>query len=208
MKHILYCYIALVLTAVILSCGRKVMVPPRIDLVQYEVIGIIEFESSHEGELGNYTTRKFIGSARRDQGMVRIVDLGSEAEVLKAIGHKRLNSAAYKALGEQYDLNTIITGELAISDIRPDITITPGLGFMSLSAEVDATLDVQMIETTTGASIWSSSANATQHVGHVSIFGGGNFAFDAEDPDEAYGKLINKLVEKTTRDFRVTWRRE
>jgi len=207
LKHTLSLGIAAVLLAGALSCGPKVMVPPKIDLKQHEVFGIIEFESSNEGELGPLATRKFTEAARRDQGMVRIVELGSEAEVLTEVGRDRLDQSTFKALGQQRDVSTIITGELVISDVKPDITITPGLGYLSFAAEVNATLAAQMVETATGASIWSGSANTTKRVGQVSLFGGKNFAFDAEDPEKAYGKLVDDLVEKVTKDFRVTWER-
>ena len=198
--------IAVILTA-ILGCGPKVMVPPVIDLKQHEVIGIIEFSSSSEGELGPLATRRFIEMARKDQGIVRIVELGSEADVLKEIGSDRLDQAAFKTLGQKYQISTIITGELVVSNVRPDINIIPGGGFMSFRAEVDASLSAQMVETPTGASIWSSSENATKSVGNVSVFGGKEFSFDAEDPEKAYGKLVDALVEEITKDFRVTWER-
>jgi len=207
MKYTLTVCTALVLLPTVLGCGPKVMIPPVIDLKQHEVIGMIQFESSNQGQLGPLTTRKFMEEARRDQGMVRIVELGSEEDVLKAVGRDRLDQAAFKAIGEKYEINTIITGELLVSDVKPDIKITPGFGFMNFSAKVNATLTAQMIETETGASIWSSSANTTESVGEVSIFGGKHFVFDAEDPEKAYGKLVDALVEETTEDFRVSWER-
>jgi hypothetical protein len=208
MQRALNLGIAIVLSAAVLGCGPKVMVPPKIDLLQHEVIGIIEFDSSNEGELGPYATRAFIEAARRDQGMVRIVELGSEDDVLREAGRHRLSRDIFTALGEMHLLTTIITGELIISDVRPDITITPGFGFLEFAAEVDAELAVRMVETITGASIWSSSATATKRVGHVTVFGGDEFAFDAEDPAEAYGELIDELVDEVTKDFRVTWERQ
>lgn len=198
---------AAAVVAVVVGCGPRVMVPPKIDLKQHEVVGIIQFKSSSEGRLGPYATEKFMEYARRDQGLVRIAELGSEAEVLKAVGRDRLDKAAFRAMGESHDVSTVIAGELVISDVRPDITITPGLGYMSFAAEVDAVLSVRLVETATGASIWSGSGSETKRVGHVSIFGGEAFAFDAQDPDQAYGKLIDALVEKATVDFRVTWER-
>jgi hypothetical protein len=128
--------------------------------------------------------------------------------VLEGVGRDRLDQTTFKALGEKHDVNTIITGELVVSDIRPDVTITPGFGFADFAAEVDATLSVQMVETNSGASLWSASASATERVGSISIFGGEHFAFDAEDPDDAYGKLVDALVEETSEDFRVTWKRK
>jgi hypothetical protein len=197
-----------VLMTAILSCGRKVMVPPKIDLAEYEVLGIIEFKSTSEGVLGSYVTKKFTEAMRADQGMIQIVQLGTEAELLKSVGENWLAQAAYIAVGEKYKVSTIVKGKLVVSDVRPAVTITPGGGYVSFRAEVDATFSVEMIETGNGASIWNSIASATENVGHVSLFGGRAFAFDAEDPDKAYGKLVKTLVDKTTKDFKVTWRRE
>jgi hypothetical protein len=205
MKYTLLSATAAVLTVAALGCGPKTMVPPKIDLVQHEVIGIIEFRDSTQGKLGPTTTTKFIEAARRDQGTVRILELGTEAEALSSIGHDRLSPSAYEALGEKYEVSTVITGELVVSDIRPDITFIPGLDYMSFAAEVDATLTAKLVETATGASIWSGSASETERVGHVTFGGGTDFTFDAPNPEEAYGKLIDALVEEATKDFRVTW---
>jgi hypothetical protein len=40
------------------------------------------------------------------------------------------------------------------------------------------------------------------------VFGGGDFAFDADDPERAYGSLVDALVAHVTRDFRSTWRQQ
>ncbi len=209
MKRAVFIIISIVVIMAVISCGRKVMVPPRIDLKQHEVVGIIQFECDRRGDLAPFTTRKFTEAIRRDQEMVRIVNLGTVSEVLREIGYDKLSKAAFQAIGEEYELATVFTGELLISDVRPDISLalifTAG---MSVSAEVDATLDAQMVETESGASLWSASSSATREIGYVSVWEGGSFVFDAEDPERAYGKLVNTLVEDASRDFRVTWRRE
>ncbi len=209
MKRTIFLLASIALAVSIIACGRKVMVPPKIDLTQHEIVGIIQFESDSKGELAPLTTKKFTEAIRRDQEMIRIVDLGTEAEVLKEIGYDRLNKAAFQAIGEEYEIATVFTGELLVSDVRPDISIalifTAG---MSVSAEVDATLDARMVETKTGASLWSTSVTKTEEIGNVNIWEGGVFVFDAEDPERAYGKLVNALIEDASRDFRVTWRRE
>lgn len=209
MKKALFAFVIVAVMLVVISCGRKVMVPPRIDLTQHEVIGIIEFECDKQGDLAPLTTRKFTEAIRRDQEMIRIVDLGTEAEVLREIGHNKLSKAAFQAIGEEYDVETVFTGDLFISDVRPDISLelifTAG---MSVSAEVDATLEAQMVETESGASLWNTSSSATREIGYVSVWEGGGFVFDAEDPERAYGKLVNTLIEDASQDFRVTWRRE
>ncbi len=196
------------LAAAVLGCGPKTLIPPRIDLAQHEIIGVIEFKFSSKGELGFLATKKFIEAARRDQGLVRMIELESEAEILKKAGREYLNEAVFKTLGDEHNLKTIFTGELNVSGVRPNITITPGFGFLNFSAEVDATLTVRMTECATGASLWSGSASDTKTVGNISIFGGKDFAFEANDPEKAYGKLVNGLVEKITRDFHVSWERK
>jgi hypothetical protein len=209
MKKVLFLFGIAVLMLVTTHCGRKVMVPPRIDLKQHEVVGMIQFTCTNKGKLAQLTTRKFTEAIRRDQEMIRIIDLRTEEEVLSQIGYDNLNKAAFQAIGKEYDVATVFTGELLISDVRPNISInllfTAG---MSVSAEVDATLDVRMVETESGASLWSTSVSATREIGNVNIWEGGVFAFNAEDPERAYGKLVNALVEEASQDFRVTWRRE
>ena len=209
MKRI-HLFVALLLIGIaVLNCpGNKVMVPPRIDLTEYEILGIIEFTTNKEGKLAELATRRFMDMAREDQGIVRIVDLGTEKEILRAVSLSRLDQATYKEIGVKKGVETIIVGQLTVSDVRPDINITPGLGVMNFAADVDASLSVQMVEAATGATLWGSSSSATERVGSVTIFGIKDFAFDADDPDKAYGNLIDELVWRVTPDFRVRWVRE
>ncbi len=209
MRRTLTFTLALLPTAAALGCGgSKVMVPPRIDLQQHEVLAIIEFASNKEGELGPLTTTRFMEWVRLDQGLVRILALGTEQEALREVGSTRLNADSYKSLGAEHDVATIFTGELEISDIRPAVNITSDLRSFGAAADVDATLTVQMIETATGASIWNRSASVTKRVGHVSVLGGRDISFDADDPERAYGELVDALIDVVTRDFRVSWVRQ
>ncbi|UCG43975.1 MAG: hypothetical protein JSU73_05020, partial [candidate division WOR-3 bacterium] len=166
------------------------------------------FRSSNEGLLGSYVTGEFIEAIRRDQGLVRVVEIGTQDEVLEEIESKELDREAFVAIGEKYDVATVIDGEVVVSDVRPDITITPGGGFMDFSAEVDATMAVRLMETESGASLWNATAAATRKVGGVSIFGKKHFSFNAKDPEQAYGELARALVRKASRDFQFTWERQ
>lgn len=202
---------AAVLLAMTFGCGARretvtVPVPPRIDLKQLETIGIIDFSTSSRGRLGPLATRRFTEAARYDQGVVRMLEFGSESDALRSVGSSDLSPESIKALGSEFGVQTILTGELTVSDVKPDVFIS-GLRSGSLSARVDATLAVRLVETSTGASIWSSSARSTQSVGHVSVFKGGGFVFDADDPERAYGDLIDSLVAQVTQDFRVRYER-
>lgn len=193
--------VVLLLTA---GCAR-VMVPPRIDLAAHQTVGIIVFQSDTKGKLAAFATRKFMEWARHDYNTLRIAELGTRREVLDELDRDQFGPDAFREIGKRYEVSTVATGELEVSDVRPDITITPGFGFVDFSAEVDARLSVRLVETSSGATIWSRSATATRKVAGVSVFGRGGFLFDAEDPERAYGKLVNDLAKKVTQDFRKTW---
>ena len=176
---------------------RTVMIPPRIDLSKHQMIGVVEFESTNEGELGPLATRRFTDSARRDQGLIRIVGLAPEGD--------QVDPERARQLGREHGLRTIVVGRLTVSDVRPSLSIET-LSSGSLSASVEATLVVELIETSSGASLWSASARATRSVGNISVFAK-QVRFDAEDPDQAYGALVDALVAQVTSDFQASWRR-
>jgi hypothetical protein len=181
---------------------QPVQLPPRIDLAQLETLGIVEFESSAEGELGSLATERFTDWSRRDQGLVRIVDLG---ERRRLSGTGGWNLETLQALDRDRGVKTLVTGELTVSEVRPDFSISSSLRSGTVSGTVEVTLDVRMIETATGASIWNRSARTTRTVGQLRVIDGRHFAFDADDPQRAYGELVDSLVEVVTRDFRVSW---
>lgn len=208
MMRILGVIVGVALSAAVSGCGSRVLVPPRIDLKEHEVIGVIDFDCPSEGELGHFATGRFIEAARRDQGVVRVVRLGSPAEVLESVGHTRLDQAAFQALGEKHGVRTIITGDLIISDVRPSVRVMQSLTRVGLSADVHAGLTVQMVETAGGASIWSRSANCTEQIAVASFSTNKDVVFGANDPEKVYGRLIDNLVYGVTPEFRATWVRQ
>ena len=137
--------------------------------------------------------------------MVRFTRLGTEGEVLEAIGQSRLDPAAFKAIGEKYGVQTIVTGDLVLSEVRPNFSVLHSLTSIGVSADVQATLAVQIVEAASGASLWSRSAGATQRIGGASFSANKNVSLDVDDPDNAYAELVNGLVYAVTPDFRLTW---
>ncbi|MBS4015612.1 MAG: hypothetical protein KGZ86_04170 [Candidatus Latescibacteria bacterium] len=186
----------------ITSCTR-VMVPPAVNLTDYQVVGIIKFRCSEGGNLDAFVTQKFIEEITRDQKMMQIMELGNEAAVLAEVQKPSLNIDAYKAIGEKYNLKSIIFGDIDISDIQPEITIAPGFSFVGVRGIIEAKLVARMIETENGATVWTGSALDKREIGHIS-FAGGRFMFDAKDPERAYGPLTETLVRNSTKDFRKT----
>lgn len=206
---------ALGLTLLTLACSTHssppppppILVPPQIDLKQREVIGVIEFKSAGKTPLGPLATRKFTEMARRDQGLVRIVPLGPEGEVLHTAGAGRLDPATMAAVGKKNDVQTILVGTVTVDNVRPSVRVSTDLSAAGVTAQVRATLDVALIEAKTGASLWNATASATESLGHVDVVGGRNVAFDAGDTEQIYAGLVDELVERTTRPFRATWER-
>ncbi len=196
---------ALLLAACGCASRTKVMIPPQIDLKAREIIGVIEFPCTTNDALGPLATSRFVEAARQDQGMVRFTRLGTEGEVLQAIGQTRLDPAAFKAIGEKYGVQTILTGDLALSEVRPNVSILHSLTTIGVSADVHATLEVQMVEVASGASLWSRSANTARRIGGASFSANKNVSLDVSDPDNAYAELINDLVYAVTGEFRMTW---
>jgi len=200
-KVVLFVVALIVLT---LGCTR-VMVPPAVDLKIYEPVGIITFNCNAEGSLEQFITQRFIERATQDQKLVKFIRLGTEAEVLKAVDKTSLDPDAIKAIAQKYNVNSVFTGNVDISDVRPKINIVPGLWYVGAQADVEAKFAVSMLEVEDGAVIWAGSSRAKRTVGHVSFLSGGHFSFDAQDPENSYGELVEELLKKATKDFRVTY---
>lgn len=201
--------VAIVLMSLVaLGCGPRrvrVTVPPRIDLRPHEVIGVVEFNCASKEELGPLVTGRFIEAMRRDQGMVRVVRLGTESDLLAGVDQSRLDAAAFQALGKKHGVQTIVTGDLDFSEARPNVSITQSLTHIGVSVDVHAKLAVQMIEAASGASLWSRSAEATQRLGAGGLSSNKDVHLEVGAPEKAYGQLVDRLVYTVTPEFRVTW---
>jgi len=133
--------------------------------------------------------------------------LGTESEILAAAGQSRLDAAAFQALGQKHGLRTIVTGDLVFSEVRPNVSLGHSLTRIGVSADVHATLAVQMVEAASGASLWSRSADATQRLGAASFSTNKDVSVRVGDPETAYSDLVDRLVHAVTPEFRVTWER-
>jgi len=196
----------LVMLLLILGCGPKMMVPPEIVLNEYGNVGLIDFSSEAKGNLGEFVTQKFLEEISSSQKDARIMELGSLDEVLEAVQRDRMDPEAIQAIGEKYNVNAIITGDLKVSDIKPKVKLSSIIQSMSVKAEVAASLTVRLLETEQGATVWTNSAQDTETVAQVSIFSGGGAFFDADDPEEAYGDLARSLVRQITSDFTESYK--
>jgi hypothetical protein len=184
------------------------MFPPEIDLGKYGGVGLINFSSDAEGELGEFMTQKFLKEISLSQKDAKIIELGSMDTVLEAVRQDKFGPDATRAIGEKYNVDAIIVGNLMVSDVRPKINISSIITSMSVKAEVEASMVVKLLETDRGATVWTGTAQETRNVAHVSVFSPDTILFDAKDPEQAYGELADSLIEEVTRDLRVSYRRK
>jgi len=210
MKRVLLSAIALLSLAALCGCAKsppvqQVWRSPRVDLKPYEIIGMVEFTSSSKGELATLATHRFAEAARRDQEMLRMVDLGTQKQALRSVGRNEWGRESYQVIGREHGLKSMFQGTLTLSKVQPNVQISSLLRSGQVTANVSATLEVQMVEVETGASIWSRSASATRTLGHVSVLGGHDYVFDAADPEAAYGELVDALVAQVARDLQGSW---
>jgi hypothetical protein len=184
----------------IVSCSTS---PPLIDLKEHEVIGIIEFTAPDDGDLGAHVTRKFIEAIRKDQGMVAIMELGSEHDVLASIGAQSLDSEALRAIAEKHDLRTIFTGELELTKVAPGVSVSPSIEAVRVSAETEAHVSARMVDAVRGVSLWSGSGRAVEDIGSVGLTGGTVRSFDINNPNRVLEKLLDRAIKKAVKDFQA-----
>jgi hypothetical protein len=191
------------------ACAKRnvIEVPPRVDLHEFETIGIIQFESAAKGNLPAFATQRFIEALQESQPGVRVLELGRASEIEGLDDTGRIDHRAVKKIGDKYDVDALVVGDLLVKDVRPRVDIMQTITTMSVAADVDAGLTVRLLETDQGATVWTRSTNATRTVAQVGV-SGKIVRFDAQHPETAYGELVNALVYDITYDFRPSYVRE
>jgi hypothetical protein len=199
-----------VLLAVGCSSGPKtrtvrVEVPPRCDLRPYPMIGIVMFGSNAKGELDRLSTQKFLRAVQDAQPGTRVVELGTESDVLASVSGRAWDVRTIRAVKEAHEVDVLILGRIDVERKKPDVSLSTVFKKMSVSQDVDATLSAKVIETGSGATMWTNSAKCTTNMAHASFNGRGQGVFGASDPEAAYGEMINGLVWNITDDFRGSY---
>ncbi len=197
--------VPVLVSLLVLDCAsHRVLVPPRLDLVPYGRIGLVTFTVENaKGTLHQYATRRFEEALLAAQTGYEILELGSADSVLSRAGQAELGAVAAESIGAQRGVPAVFFGHLRISNVRPSGGLL-GLAAGVLEANVSAELSVELVSTKSGGTVWRASGVATEQVGSVSL-AGGIPTFSATDPNVAYGKLVGRLVNFVTRDFRSTW---
>jgi hypothetical protein len=194
--RVLICYFVVL---AIFGCGgghsvrQRVLLPPTLNLVPHHNIGLFEFSVENaKGNLHEFATRRF-------EEYVLAAQTGIEMREFTSADSTRV----FKAAADSGSCPVAFFGHLKISNVKPSGGLTAGLAPV-LSATVTVDLSVWLVNTRTGGVLWRRSSSMTEKVGGLSFIGG-TPSFQARDPNDAYGHLINELVYNVTYDVRSTW---
>lgn len=191
------------------GCGSsKVLVPPRMDLARYETIGMIEFSSSGVQNLAGTASREFLAAIHSAQPGTPVLELGNEAQVLSVIHAQSLDPAAIRSIGEKFHVDALVVGMLGAQEVKPRLSVGPSLESLSASAELEGVLDARILETRSGATIWTAAARAKEPLARVNLSGEGLSGVGASLPGDAKTKLVQCLVQRATEDFWSRWERQ
>jgi hypothetical protein len=198
----------LVLVLMLWGCSstRTVLVdvPPRMDLKGYGTFGVIEFASNYDAATNARATREFQAQVHAAQPGTRLLDLGGREALLAAAGARQLDADALRRIGAKAGVDAIFIGDITYSDPKTDIRIND-LSRLDGSArtEVRGDLSVRLVETKTGASVWSSSSWARRQVGSVNVSAQQGVSGTVRSADPR-NEMVPALVLHVTEDFRPT----
>jgi len=182
--------LAALVLLVVACASHRVLVPPRLNLVPYGSVGLVTFTVENaKGTLHEFATRRF-------EEYLLAAQTGIEVQRFP-------HADSGQALAGARGVPVVFLGHLKVSNVKPSGGLI-GLSLPLVEATVSAELSVELRSTKTGGTLWRSSAAATEKVGQVGIVGG-EPVFSARDPNDAYGRLVNRLVYAVTYDLRSTW---
>jgi len=202
---------ALVLATVLLAaCSRTVVVPvpPKMDLKGYGPVGIVDFSSNSEQALSARATRQFQEQVQSAQPGTRFVELGERQQLLAAVGAKQLDAAALRRIGAKYGVTALFVGDLAYSEPRTDVKVSDITRLEGgVRTEIRGDISARLLETASGASVWSTSGWARRQMGavHLSAERGISGGMSGSNPRE---EMVPALVSEITHDFRPTYVRQ
>lgn len=196
--------------ALLFACSKSVLVsvPPRMELNRYATLGIVEFASSAEPALGARAARQLQEKIQAAQPGTRFLELGERDAVLASVGAKQLDPAALKRIGEKYGVAAVFVGELAYSQPTMEVKLMDLTKLEGAArSEVKGEISSRLLETASGASVWSRSAWARRQIGGVNVSSeqGVSGAIRQGNPREA---MLPALVYELTHDFRPSTTRQ
>ena len=179
-----------------------VTVPPRVDLKTYSTVGIVDFSSNADRGVGARASRQFQEQVQAAQPGTRFIELGDRDALLAEIGGRQLDATALKKIGQKYGVAAVFLGDVVYSEPRMDVKLSDITKLEGgVRAEMRGEIYSRLLETGTGASVWSSSAWARRQLGSFSVSAdqGVSGGMSKSNPRE---EMVPTLVYQLTHDFR------
>lgn len=188
------------------GCSNTVLVtvPPRMDLKPYGTIGIVEFTSNSDPAINQFATQRFQEHVQSAYPGTPILELGTREAVLEAAGATQLDAEAITTIGKKYGVSAVFLGNISYSEPNTDvrlIDITKLEG--GVRTEIKGDISSKLLETKSGASVWSSSAWAKRQLGGVTVSGKNGVSASMRDSNPRKD-MVPALLFHLTEDFRPT----
>jgi len=186
------------------ACASKYsQVPARLDLVPYGRVALVTFVADQPNDgISSLATQRFAEALLSSQSGVELLELSTADSALRTLPVNADAASIAQALGKQKGVPAVFVGALKVSNVKPKGHLSTS-GF-NVRAGVSAELTVRLLSTSTGGTVWRSSALANGTVGRIDI-SDRLPSIAVRDKEEAYGELVQQLIAEVTRDLRPTW---
>src|SRR3954471_21820624 len=156
-------------TLALSACASKYsQVPARLSLAPYGRIALVTFSTDQSnGGMSSLATQRCAEALLASQTGVELLELGSADSSLRDLSASTDGATLAQALGKRRNVPAVFVGFLKVSNMKPSGHLD-GSG-MNVRAGVSAELTVRLLSTSTGGTVWRSSAAANGTVGRINI---------------------------------------
>jgi hypothetical protein len=197
-------YVILLALVVQWGCSRTVLVPvpPRMDLKSYGTLGIIEFSSNSDPAISNYATQQFQEHVQGAYPGTPILELGNRETVLAAVGATQFDADAITKIGKKYGVTAVFLGDIVYSEPKTNIRVIDINKLEGgVRTEIRGDMSTKLMDTQSGASVWSSSTWEKRQIGSVSLSTRHGVSATVGDSNPRKD-MVPALIFHLTQDFR------
>jgi hypothetical protein len=198
------CVLALCSVLALSGCAAHyAQVPARLNLAPYGRIAVITFsDEQSNAAMSTLATQRFAEALLASQTGVELLELGNADPALRALATASNAAPLAQRLGREKDIPAVFVGSLKVSGTKTRGRLDAS--GVTVRSAVTAELTVRLLSTSTGGTVWRSSATTNETLGRVAVSGRVP-SVSMRDQDEAYGEVVRTLVANVTRDLRPTW---
>ena len=190
------------------GCGHYAWFPPEVNISPEQKVGLIQFTIKNaEGGLDAFATDRFLQEVIQAQRGARLLELGTLQEVLADVQEQKLDAEALQKIGSLHGVDSVFTGEIMISDVKPQVSVDALIRDLGVRASFTIYVSAKLQSTDSGVVLWTDSVERKETVAYLGLIDGKIPYFGVQDKDEANRNLIDEVIHDLTWDFRPTKRR-